>query len=95
MSAEATYSLDEVATEHLPTHWKNGRRWLAERLNRGELKGVRFSRTWRMRDRDIAYMLRRYSNDESVRDPLVAEAEPTSVADGLSERSRNRLRSAS
>jgi len=92
-----TYSLAEVAEAHLPPEWTDSVRWLARRLNRGELRGVRFGRTWRMRDSDIEYMLSRYSNDgQSTVDhrlPVVAEA--TCVVDGLSPRSRRRLRSAS
>jgi hypothetical protein len=92
-----THSLAEVAAAHLPAEWKDGRRWLASRLNRGELRGVRFGRTWRMRDADVAYMLARYSNDDSqVEDkPKRVATEPASVVDGLSERSRRRLRNAS
>lgn len=88
-----TYSLDEVAAKHLPAEWKDGRRWLAARLNRGELRGVRFGRAWRMRDTDVAYMLAHYSNDETPQ--RSAAPEPSSVVGGLSERSRNRLRTAS
>lgn len=93
MSTEATHSLGEVAAEHLPKHWKDGARWLSQRLNRGELRGVRFGRSWRMRDRDIAYMLSRYSNDQAPTEH--AATEPASVVDGLSQRSRNRLRNVS
>lgn len=68
-------------------------RWLSMRLNRGELRGVRFGRVWRMRRSDIEFMLERYSNDGKVKphpalDPM---PEPTSLAAGVSRRSR-RLR---
>lgn len=95
---EQTFSLAEVAAEHLPKEWKNPTRWLAERLNRGELKGVRFGRTWRMRESHVAYMLDRYSNDGQAVDrskPAAADGGPAaSVVDGLSQRSRRRLRTA-
>ena len=38
-SSIKTYSLDEVAAMVLPSEMKNGPRWLAERLNRGDLSG--------------------------------------------------------
>lgn len=92
----STYSLAEVAAEHLPAEWKNPTRWLAERLNRGELRGVRLGRVWRMRDSDVEYLLSRYSNDDQVASrPKPAEVDAICVADGLSRRSRRRLTSAS
>jgi hypothetical protein len=39
-SSIKTYSLDEVAAMVLPSEMKNGPRWLAERLNRGDLSGI-------------------------------------------------------
>lgn len=99
MSTEATYDLEQVATEHLPKRWKPDYRlrWLRERLNRGELRGVRFGRyDWRMRDSDVAYMLKRHSNEAQLQERAqpAAASEPTTVAGGLSERSRRTLRSA-
>ncbi|ACC42347.1 hypothetical protein MMAR_3939 [Mycobacterium marinum M] len=86
---EQTFSLAEVAAEHLPKEWKNPTRWLAERLNRGELRGVRFGRTWRMRTRDIDYMLNRYSNDGRAIDrPKPAATEPPLSMACLSDRLR-------
>lgn len=93
---ERTYSLAEVAAEHLPAHWKNPQRWLIERLNRRELRGVRFGRTWRMRERDVQYLLDRYANDGKVNSqPKPAAVEATCIADGLSARSRRRIQAAS
>lgn len=90
-----TYSLAEVAAEHLPSEWKDAERWLARRLNRKELRGVRFGRVWRMRDSDVEYMLTRYSNEGNVSEPTPVPAQPpVCVADGLSARSRRRLRTA-
>jgi hypothetical protein len=92
-----THALSEVAEAHLPDDLANPQRWLVERLNRGELRGVRIGRAWRMRDSDVDYMLRRYSNDQIVdafeAAPPVESNPPKSVADGLSARSRRRLRS--
>lgn len=89
-----TYSLEAVAADYLPEHWTDGRRWLARRISRGELKGVRFGRTWRMRDSDIEFMLTKFSNDDQVaehQESDVASPQP-SFADSLSPRSRARLR---
>jgi hypothetical protein len=88
-----SYSLAEVAEAHLPREWKDAERWLSRRLNRRELRGVRFGRVWRMREADIDYMLSRYSNEDAVTEPVSATrtSGPVSVADGLSARSRRRL----
>lgn len=98
---EDTHELDAVAAAHLPARWKPeyARRWLVGRLNRGDLRGVRYGRwDWKMRDRDIEYMLARYANDDhtvSQSGRAVTQTEAASVADGLSERSRRRLRNVS
>lgn len=89
---ERTHSLTEVAAEHgIDQVSKDPVRWLTMRLNRGELRGVRFGRYWRMRDSDIDYMLDRYSN--APKPVAVAPSEPTPIVDGISLRSR-RLRRA-
>lgn len=90
--SERTHSLREVAENHLPPQWTDSERWLARRLNRGELKGVKFGRTWMMRDQDIDHMLTHYSNNNEHVDTHQPHA--LSVADGLSTRSRRRLRTA-
>lgn len=95
--SEQTHELDAVAAKHLPKRWKDeyARRWLVGRLNRGELHGVRYGRwDWKMRDRDIEYMLARYANDNHTQPVHTPEDDVVTVADGLSERSRRRLRSA-
>lgn len=99
---ERTYALEDVAAAHLPTHWKHPNRWLVDRLNRGELRGVRFGRTWRMRSRDVDFMLERYANDSRVTAKHVVQQEnsavsdgPASIIDGLSARSRRRVRGVS
>lgn len=90
----ATYSLADVASDHLPAEWTDGVRWLARRLNRGELRGYRVGRIWRMRDSDIDYMLERYSNDGHVTNLPAPQPQPelTSIVDGISRRSQRRVR---
>ena len=89
---EASYSLDDVVSAHLPAEWTDGRRWLTRRLNRKELRGRRFGRTWRMTDSDIAYMLEKFANFTQDYQVDAQPPEATSVADGLSARSARRLR---
>lgn len=91
---EQTYSLGEVAQAHLPAEWTDAIRWLTRRLNSGQLTGYRVGRTWRMRERHVQYLLDKYSNDggEVGRMPTPVVRETKSVLDGLSQRSRNRLR---
>jgi hypothetical protein len=107
-----TYSLAEVAAQHLPTMWKDPERWLSRRIARNELRGIRSAPTlrgpgsgWAMRESDIQYLLQyieyHYTNDglvPEIPDRTPAEPpkppEPVTVADGLSARSRRRLRSA-
>lgn len=90
-----THSLADVAAAHrLDEISVDPVRWLSMRLNRGELRGVRFGRYWRMRDSDIEYMLDRYSNDGRLTHlprPAVV-AEPTSITDGISARAQRRIR---
>ncbi|ORV92719.1 hypothetical protein AWC11_07635 [Mycobacterium interjectum] len=82
-----SYSLAEVAAEHLPLEIKDPVRWLAMRLNRGELRGVRLGRYWRMRQSDIDYMLSLYSNDG----PAPGSPNRASFAAGLTDAGRRRL----
>jgi hypothetical protein len=84
--SERSYALDEVVRAHLPAEWTDGKRWLTRRLNRKELRGRRFGRTWRMTDSDIEFMLEKLANFTD------GEAQSPSVADGLSTRSARRLR---
>jgi hypothetical protein len=93
---ERSYALDDVVRAHLPAEWTDGKRWLARRLNRKELRGRRFGRTWRMTDSDIAFMLGKFANftedQDAVETQPTAPHKATSVADGLSARSARRLR---
>ncbi|MEZ0052100.1 hypothetical protein ABIA30_003112 [Mycobacterium sp. MAA66] len=92
-----TYSLPEVAEVALPAEWTDSIRWLARRLNRGELSGYRVGRTWRMTEDDVAYLIASHRN--ALR-PVVPEASPEPVTDAgvdsfwdsLSPRSRARYR---
>lgn len=93
-----TYSLPEVADMVLPAEWTDGVRWLARRLNRGEIPGYRVGHTWRMTEQHVEALIERYSNAAPPQRPMSVHVEasttPTRVADGLSARSRRRLRSA-
>jgi hypothetical protein len=90
---EWSYPLDELVRAHLAAEWTDGKRWLTRRLNRKELRGRRFGRTWRMTDSDIDFMLGKFANFTEDQDAVEAQApsEATSVADGLSARSARRL----
>ena len=77
-SSIKTYSLDEVAAMVLPSEMKNGPRWLAERLNRGDLSGYRVGRTWRMTHRDIEDLIDRFRNRPPSRKAVQAEGNRTS-----------------
>lgn len=95
-----SYSLEEVAEAQLPGNWTDGVRWLARRLNRGELSGFRVGRVWRMTDEDVDFLIEKHRNvstprKQPERSPFPAPAAVASFADGLSKRSRSRLRSAS
>ncbi|QBC86374.1 DNA-binding protein [Mycobacterium avium] len=93
-----TYSLAEVAEQVLPPEWTDGERWLARRLNRGQIRGYRVGRIWRMTEQQVEDLIDRFTNNANGR-PATPTAEapsapPISVADGLSRRSRRRLRTA-
>jgi hypothetical protein len=88
-----TFSLAEVAAQVLPAEWRDAERWLARRLNRGEIRGYRVGRVWRLTQAQVDELIERYSNDAAEPAPTAARA--TSVVGGLSARSRRRLRSAS
>lgn len=92
--AARTYSLAEVAAAYLPENWTDGPRWLARRLNRGEIDGYRVGRVWRMTEDDVAAFVARRRNPPktttAVAVPEPAPA-PISIIDGLSARSRHGL----
>lgn len=87
-----TYSLAEVAAKHLPAELKNPLLWLTRRLNRGELRGIRFGRYWRMSEDDVQFMLDAYHNGASGGLLRPAAPRTDSIIDGLSPRARRRVR---
>lgn len=92
----ATYSLSEVAEQVLPAEWTDAERWLARRLNRGQIRGYRVGRIWRMTEDHVEDLIERFTNDAdrpAITPPAPSSA-PITVADGLSRRARRRLRSA-
>jgi hypothetical protein len=96
---QTTYSLAEVADMVLPAEWTDGVRWLARRINRGEIQGTRFGHKLRMTEQQINDMLARYSTTPApapaAEQQTPAQSErPIRMVDGLSARSRRQLRSA-
>jgi hypothetical protein len=93
-----THTLTEVADMlRLADQVKDPTRWLRRRLNSSELRGIRVGREWQMTDDHVQFLLRKYSNDDQVPEPKPAEPpapepEVVSIIDGLSARSRLRLR---
>ncbi|OBI97968.1 hypothetical protein [Mycobacterium sp. 1465703.0] len=89
-----TFSLAEVAEQVLPAEWTDGERWLARRLNRGQISGYRVGRIWRMTEAQVEDLIERFTNNVGARATVRAEqvvAPASSLADGLSPRSRRRL----
>ena len=84
-----TYSLAEVAEMVLPPDMTNGVRWLARRLNRGELMGYRVGRTWRMTRGDVEDLIERHGNRPLSR--VGMEARRLDLLTGLTSTSRRRL----
>jgi hypothetical protein len=90
-----TFSLAEVAEIVLPPEWTDPVRWLARRLNRGEIRGYKVGHVWRMTDEHVAELIERYSNtalDRRQSTPITPASDTSlRVVDGLSARSRRRL----
>lgn len=92
------HTLDEVAAVNLPADLKDGRRWLATKVRAGDIAATKIGRTWYMTDGQIAAMFEGLANRRGVHTPpKTPEAPPetapaASIVDGLSERSRRRLR---
>jgi hypothetical protein len=87
-SSIKTYSLEKVAAMVLPPEMKNGPRWLAHRLNRGELSGYRIGRVWRMTHDDIEDLIGRYRSRPRAQNSSTAELGAASA--GLTPTSRRR-----
>lgn len=89
-----TYSLAEVAAMVLPPEWSDGPRWLARRLNRGQIRGYRVGRVWRMTEAHVEDLIERFTN-AAPRRAIRADTTtppPATVLDALSARSRHRIR---
>ncbi|UVO12850.1 hypothetical protein NM962_01375 [Mycobacterium sp. SVM_VP21] len=86
-----TYSLAEVAEMILPPEYKCPELWLVRRLNRGQIKGYRVGKTWRMTEEHLQQSVELLSN--TLKRPKVPEpiAYPVSVFDAISPRSRARM----
>jgi hypothetical protein len=92
-----TFSLADVADMVLPPEWTDSVRWLARRLNRGEISGYRVGHVWRMTEQQVEDMIDRYSTTATnpvhqpnpVHSPTTGA--PMRLVDGLSPRSRRRL----
>lgn len=85
-----SYSLEEVAAQHLPAEW-NGVRWLKTRIRRGEIKAKRISRgVYRMTGAQIEAWLE--GDDNAAAEPAAQPASVVSpIISGLSPRSRRRI----
>lgn len=81
-----TYSLAEVAALVLPAEWTDAERWLTRRLNRGEIRGYRVGRVWRMTQDHLDWFIEHFSNDVESKKP----EPPMSMLGGLSPRGRAR-----
>lgn len=91
-----TFSLAEVADQVLPPEWRDSERWLARRLNRGDIAGYRVGRVWRMTEDQVEDLVDRFTNENRrTQTAPPASSSTVTVADGLSQRSRRRLRRAS
>lgn len=89
-----TYSLAEVAEMVLPREWTDSTRWLARRINRGEIAGYRVGHKLRMTQDQVDAMIARYSTgatQQHIRVHTAQSETPIRVVDGLSARSRRRL----
>lgn len=97
MSRIRSYSLAEVAEMVLPAEWTDGERWLARRIAAGKIPGYRLNRcTFRMTEEQLQEFVATYSPRSQRPEPPAREpAPPISVVDGLSARSRQRVRSVS
>jgi hypothetical protein len=84
-----TYSLAEVAEMVLPPDMTNGVRWLAHRLNCGEVTEYRVGRTWQMTRGDVEDLIERHRNRPLSRADM--QAPRRDFFAGLTPTSRRRL----
>lgn len=92
-----TYSLPEVAAMVLPANWKEPVRWLQRHLVNGDISGYKVGHDWRMTADDVTDLVARRRNITKTVTPEaepVASPTPVSILDGLSARSRRRVKSA-
>lgn len=93
-----TYSLPEVAAMVLPANWKEPVRWLQRHLVNGDISGYKVGHDWRMTADDVTDLVasRRNITKTVPTEPAepVASPTPVSILDGLSARSRRRVKSA-
>lgn len=87
-----SYSLEDVAAQHLPAEWKEPVRWLKTRIRRGEIKAKRISRgVYRMTDEQIEAWLSADSKAAAAVEPAAEPASAvTPIVSGLSPRSQRR-----
>ncbi|AMU20837.1 hypothetical protein [Mycobacteroides abscessus] len=92
-----TYSLPEVAAMVLPANWKEPVRWLQRHLVNGDISGYKVGHDWRMTADDVTDLVARRRNITKTvtpeAEPVTSET-PVSILDGLSARSRRRVKSA-
>jgi AAA+ ATPase superfamily predicted ATPase len=88
------YELSEVAAEYLPRALKDPERWLRRKLNARAFPGTRVGRHWVMTEEQVAAMLKLLGTEDEVSTPEPKPVEPdaASFLDGLSPRSRRRLK---
>jgi hypothetical protein len=87
-----SYSLEEVAAQHLPAEWKEPVRWLKTKIHKGEINAKRLSRgVYRMTDAQIDAWLSSGESASAAKpaaDPVNAAVTP--IVGGLSQRSQRR-----
>lgn len=92
--AARSYSLAEVAAMYLPPEW-DGVLWLSRRLSRGEIPGYKVGRVWRMTDDDVTAFIDSHRKPPKPKPDMTDTGPPTpatTVYEGLSRRSRDRLK---
>ncbi|ODR07318.1 hypothetical protein BHQ21_09590 [Mycobacterium sherrisii] len=78
----------------LPPEWTDSERWLARRLNRGQIRGYRVGRVWRMTEAQVADLIERFTNSAKLPQidvPAEVPEPAPSISLALSARSRHRV----